>query len=174
MTMDTDLIENTEDEQPTQRRRPLHPIAAWLLGLVALATVAASFISASVLASDTVRDRINTFAEFGLYLLALPAAALFCGLYMGFSNWRQTMPGRATAVVGLALTGVLIVNATTLIYGQDYPAREFIRVIAYWGIGFALVYLCYSVWHFQRLGVLERRAQRHREVDDIELPHGRH
>lgn len=168
----TEKIQNEATTVPPRRR--MHPMLRWLLGLVLVVVAAAAFISASLLATDPIRDTINTIAEVGLYILALPTAALFCGLYMGFSNWRATLPGRATAVVGLALTGVLIVNASTLIFGQDYPAREFIRVIAYWGIGFALVYLCYSVVHFQRLGLLERRAQRRREVDDIELPHGRH
>lgn len=172
MTIDTDLIENTEDEQPSEKRR-LHPTLRWLLGLVAVVFVGAVFILTSMVSSDAVRDGVNTSAEFGLYFLALPAASLFVGLYCGLSNWRSTMPGRAVATVGFALIGVLCVNASTLIFGQDYPAREYIRVIAYWGIGFALVYLCYSVVHFQRLGLLERRAQRQREVSDIELPYSR-
>ncbi len=147
------------DPTPTPRNR-MHPLRRTLLTLVVSTFLLANFIIASAVTPDVVRDGLNLVAELGLYILALPAAGLFLGLFMGLSNWRSTLPGRAVASVGMALVGVLITNCLTLLLGQDYFGREYIRILTYWGIGAALLYLCYSVWHFLRLGLLERRGQR--------------
>lgn len=151
----------TTTPTPAPKKR-MNPVRRGLIVIVASTFLLANFIIASVVTPDIVRDGLNTVAELGLYFLALPAAGLFLGLFMGLSNWRSTLPGRAVAAVGMALVGVLLVNAATLVLGQDYFGREYIRIIAYWGIGVALLYLCYSVWHFLRLGLLERRGQKHK------------
>jgi hypothetical protein len=143
---------------PTPKKR-MSTVRKAMLGLIIGTFLLANFIIASVVTPDVVRDTLNTVAELGLYFVALPAGALFLGLFMGLSDWRSTLPGRAVGSVGLALVGVLIVNAATLVLGTEYFGREYVRILAYWGIGFAMLYLCYSVWHFLRLGLLERRGQ---------------
>lgn len=150
--------------EPTTRRR-LHPVVRLLLIITLGAAVSATFITASIVTPDHIRDGVNSLAEAGLYFFALPAAALYIGLFVGFSDWRSTLPGRAAATAGFSVITILLVNAASLFLGPDYPGREWIRVIAYWGLGVAQLYLCYSVWHFQRLGLIQRRqARRERQL----------
>lgn len=149
--------------EPTNRRR-MHPVLRALLIVIFVTVVAAVFAIASSVTPDHVRDGVNAFAESGLYFFALPAGALYLGMYVGFSDWRSTLPGRAAATVGFSLVALLAVNAASILFGPLYPGREWVRVIAYWGLGIALLYLCYSVWYFQRLGIIKRRHDR-RERD---------
>lgn len=126
--------------------------------LAATIVVLVGLVRLSVHTPPAVTDWFNGFAEVGLYCIAIPAGAFFVVFLTGFTHWRSTPAGESVVALGLALELVLIVNALSLLLGVDYPGREYVRTLSYWGLGAAMVYLSYTAVQLNVSDLIKRRA----------------
>jgi hypothetical protein len=102
----------------------------------------------------------------GLIYVASVPAVLFPAMYASRSNWRATAPGRSLMQLAVALAVVMLLIVATMLFGNDYLFRDWIRFLAY---GFLVTSLWRQVFTLARAQNVQQRAvQRARDsvLDD--------
>lgn len=100
----------------------------------------------------------NQFEE-ALYVVADVGiiAGLLLGIafvvsYMAFFNWKKYPAGRAVMVLACSYLSVATIAALARWIGQDYFARAPLRLIVWWSIPVAFIWLLKVLWSKHRSG----------------------
>lgn len=147
-----------------------HPFVRLAALATAIALVIVGFIALSMATPQWLTDAVNSLAEVGLIVIAIPAGLFFVVFFIGFTFWNQSPAGKSVGILGVMLVTLLIVNALSLTLGTNYPGREYIRLVSYWGLAFALIYLSVVVVHLNVLGLIRRRDARRDAEADVDAP----
>lgn len=80
---------------------------------------------------DYVNSPIMLAAGDVMLAVALPPALLFLFVYMTTAKWWKTPIGRMFVIAQGAIVLVSLVVLASLVFGTDYPGRDWVRFIGY-------------------------------------------
>lgn len=147
-----------------------HPFVRLAAIITAIAVITVGFVALSSVTPQWLTDSVNQLAEVGLIVIAIPAGLFFVVFFIGFTFWNQSPAGKSVGILGVMLVTLLIVNALSLTLGTEYPGREYIRLVSYWGLAIALIYLSVVVVHLNVLGLIRRRDARREAEAELDAP----
>lgn len=82
-----------------------------------------------------VTDILNNLANVVLVSLVIPNL-IFAIRYFLFSPYERTREGRNLLLQKVALSSLVLVLALSVIFGQEYPGRPFVRLAVFSAITF--------------------------------------
>jgi ABC-type anion transport system duplicated permease subunit len=94
-------------------------------------------------------DAVDTIADFLLVVSIVPVI-LFMTFYAWRSAWTTTNVGRAMMHQYFAMVLSLTVGSISVVYGEDYAARPYLRLAAFALLTAALWRMFFVLLHNQR------------------------